>query len=134
MVHVGRLSSACTETASALWSGPSSRRGSQEVAMSRYAALLVVPLIVGILIAVTVLLINELRERRERRHTVLREARHLDDPDYATFSATSASDRKDALIASKSAGLQRATPSPPPLRIRRRCSRNFGGSGQRRRR
>src|SRR5215510_14281518 len=100
MVHVGRLSSACTETASALWSGPSSCRGSQEDVMSRYAALLVVPLIVGILIAVTVLLINELREWRERRHIVLREARCLDGPDYAMFSARSASDRKDRRIAS----------------------------------
>ena len=62
--------------------------------MSRYAAVLVVPLIIGVLIAVTVLLINELRDRRERRHTVLREARRLDGPDYATFSATSASDSK----------------------------------------
>ena len=35
-------------------SGPPNRRGSQEVAMSRYAAVLVVPLIIGILIAVTV--------------------------------------------------------------------------------
>jgi len=68
--------------------------------MSRYAALLVVPLIVGVLIAVTVLLINELRERRERRHTVLREARRLDGPDYATFSARSDADRKDRRIAS----------------------------------
>ena len=42
--------------------------------MSRYAAVLVVPLIVGILIAATVLLINVLRERRERRDTALREA------------------------------------------------------------
>jgi len=39
--------------------------------MSRYAAVLVIPLIVGTLIAVTVLLINGLRERREQRHTVL---------------------------------------------------------------
>jgi len=68
--------------------------------MSRYAALLIAPLIVGVLIAVTVLLINELRERRERRHTVLREARHLDDPDYATSSARSDADRKDRRIAS----------------------------------
>jgi hypothetical protein len=60
-----------------------------------------VPLIVGILIAVTVLLINGLRERRERRHTVLREARRLDSLDYAaTLSARSASDGKDRRIAS----------------------------------
>jgi len=62
--------------------------------MSRYAALLVVPLIAGVLIAVAGLLINELRERRERRHTVLREARRLDGPDYATFSAESDADGK----------------------------------------
>ena len=68
--------------------------------MSRYAALLVVPLIAGVLIAVAGLLINELRERRERRHTVLREARRLDGPDYATFSARSDADRKDRRIAS----------------------------------
>ena len=68
--------------------------------MSRYAAVLVVPLIVGILIAVTVLLINGLRERRERRHTVLGEARRLDGLDYATLSARSASDGKDRRIAS----------------------------------
>ena len=68
--------------------------------MSRYVAVLVVPLIVGILIAVAGLLINELRDRRERRHTVLREARRLDGPDYATFSARSAADRKDRRIAS----------------------------------
>ena len=68
--------------------------------MSRYAAVLVVPLIVGILIAVTVLLIHGLRERRQRRHTVLREARRLDSLDYATLSARSASDGKDRRIAS----------------------------------
>jgi hypothetical protein len=67
--------------------------------MSRYAAILVVPLIVGILIAVTVLLINGLRERRERRHTALREARRLDSRD-ATFSARPDSDGNDRRIAS----------------------------------
>jgi hypothetical protein len=67
--------------------------------MSRYAAVLVVPLIVGILIAATVLLINGLRERRERRDTALREARRLDSPDYATFSARLASDDKGRRIA-----------------------------------
>ena len=44
------------------------------------------------LIAVTVLLINALREWRERRDTVLREARHLDSRDYATFSGRPAFD------------------------------------------
>ena len=67
--------------------------------MSRYAVLLVVPLIVGILIAVTVLLINGRRERRERRHTALREARRLDSRDDATFSARPTSDGKDQRIA-----------------------------------
>jgi hypothetical protein len=55
--------------------------------MSHYAAVLVVPLIVGVLIAVTVLLINGLRERRERRLTALCEARRLDSLDDATLSA-----------------------------------------------
>ena len=68
--------------------------------MSRYAAVLVVPLIVGILIALTVLLINALRERRERRDTALREARRLDSPDHGTFSGRPASDGKDRRIAS----------------------------------
>jgi hypothetical protein len=68
--------------------------------MSRYAAVLVVPLIVGTLIAVTVLLINGLRERREQRHAVLREARRLDDLDCATFSAKPTADDKDRRIAS----------------------------------
>jgi hypothetical protein len=68
--------------------------------MSRYAAVLVVPLIVGILIAVPLLLINGLRERRERRRTALREARRLDRLDYATFCARPASDGKDRRIAS----------------------------------
>ena len=55
--------------------------------MSRYAAVLAMPLIVGFLIAVTVLLINELRERSQRRRTALRQARRLDSLEYATFSA-----------------------------------------------
>ena len=68
--------------------------------MSRYAAVLVVPLVVGILIAATILLINRLRERRERRYAALREARRLDSLDYATFSARLASHGKDRHIAS----------------------------------
>jgi hypothetical protein len=68
--------------------------------MSRYAAILVVPLVIGILIAVTVLLVNGLRERRDRRHAALREARRLDSQDYATFSGRPASDGKDRRIAS----------------------------------
>ena len=67
--------------------------------MSHYAAVLVVPLIVGVLIAVTVLLINGLRERRERRLTALCEARRLDSLDYATFSAKPASDDKGRRVA-----------------------------------
>ena len=43
--------------------------------MSRYAVILIVPLVVGSLIAVAVLLITGLRERRERNHLVLREAK-----------------------------------------------------------
>lgn len=62
--------------------------------MSRYAAVLVVPFIVGTLIALTVLLINALRERRERRDTALREARRSESRDYATFSGRPAFDGK----------------------------------------
>jgi hypothetical protein len=68
--------------------------------MSRYAAVLVVPLIVGTLIAAAVLLINGLRERREQRHAALREARRLDGPVHATFSAKPTPDDKDRRIAS----------------------------------
>jgi hypothetical protein len=68
--------------------------------MSRYAAVLAMPLIVGILIAVTVLLINELRERSQRRRRALREARRLDSLDYATFSTRPTSADKDRRIAS----------------------------------
>ena len=65
--------------------------------MSHYAAVLVVPLIVGILIAVIILLVNE---RCERRLTALREARRLDSLDDATFPARPASDGKTRRIAS----------------------------------
>lgn len=68
--------------------------------MSRYVVILIVPLIVGGLIAVTVLLANGLRERRERRRMALREARRLDSLNYATLSARPASDGKDRRIAS----------------------------------
>jgi hypothetical protein len=67
--------------------------------MSHYAAVLVVPLVVGVLIAVTVLLINGLRERRERRLTALCEARRLYSLDDATLSARLASDDKGRRIA-----------------------------------
>ena len=45
--------------------------------MSRYVVILIVPIAVGSLIAVAVLLINGLRERRERRDIELREAGRL---------------------------------------------------------
>jgi len=68
--------------------------------MSRYVVILIVPLVVGCLIAVAILLINGLREGRERKDMELREARRLDSPDYATFSARPASDGKDRRMAS----------------------------------
>jgi hypothetical protein len=68
--------------------------------MSRYAAILVVPLIFGALIAVGVLLVNELRERRERRDTALRETRRLNRLDDDAFSARPASDGEDRRMAS----------------------------------
>ena len=46
--------------------------------MIRYVVLLIAPLIIGALIAVAVLLINGLRERRERTRRELYEARRLD--------------------------------------------------------
>ena len=56
--------------------------------MSRYVVILIVPIAVGSLIAVAVLLINGLRERRERRDMELREADVLiNSRDYATLSA-----------------------------------------------
>jgi hypothetical protein len=71
-----------------------------EVAMSLYAAVLVVPLIVGILIAVAVLLVNGLRERREQTQWTLRDARRVDSRDHATRSAGRSSDDKGQRIAS----------------------------------
>ena len=68
--------------------------------MGHYAAVLAMPLIVGILIAVTILLTNELRERSQRRRRALREARRLDSLEYAMFSARPTSDDKDRRIAS----------------------------------
>src|SRR5207245_10957120 len=47
--------------------------------MSRYVVILIVPLVVGSLIAVAILLINGLRARRERKDMELREARRLID-------------------------------------------------------
>jgi len=45
--------------------------------MIRYAIVLAAPVVGGVLIAVAIILITELRERRERRRMALREARHL---------------------------------------------------------
>jgi len=68
--------------------------------MSRYVVILIVPLVVGSLIAVAVLLLNELRERRERKDMELREVRRLNSRDVARLSARSPSDGKDRRIAS----------------------------------
>jgi len=68
--------------------------------MSHYVVLLVAPVIIGSVIAVMVLLISGLSERRERRHMTLREARRRDSLDHAMLSARSASDGKDRRIAS----------------------------------
>jgi hypothetical protein len=68
--------------------------------MSRYVVILIVPLVVGSLIAIVVLLINELRERRERKDMELREARRVNSRDVARLSARSPSDGKDRRIAS----------------------------------
>jgi hypothetical protein len=65
--------------------------------MTRYAIFLVAPVVGGVLIAVAVLLISGLRERRERRRVELREARRLDG---ARLSARPAPDVKDRRIAS----------------------------------
>jgi len=51
--------------------------------MSRYVVILIVPLVVGGLIAVAVLLINGLRERRNLKDMELREARRLNSRDFA---------------------------------------------------
>ena len=68
--------------------------------MSRYVVILTVPLVVGSLIAVAVLLLNELRERRERKDMELRDSRRLNSRDVARLSARSPSDGKDRRIAS----------------------------------
>jgi len=60
--------------------------------MSRYVVLLLVPLVVGSLIAIAVLLINGLRERRSLKDMELREARRLNSRDFATLSARAPSD------------------------------------------
>ena len=68
--------------------------------MSRYVVILIVPLVVGSLIAVAILLINGLRERRERKDMELREARRLNTRDFAILSARSPSEGKGRRIAS----------------------------------
>ena len=69
--------------------------------MIRYVALLIGPLIIGALIAVAVLLINGLRERRERTRRELYEARRLDrEPSSTDLAARSAPEVRDRRIAS----------------------------------
>jgi len=69
--------------------------------MSHYIVILVVPVIVGSVIAVVVLLINGLRERRDQKDMALREARRLNSRDFARLSAGSPLvDGKDRRIAS----------------------------------
>ena len=67
--------------------------------MIRYVVLLIAPLIIGALIAVAVLLINGLRERRERTRRELYEARRLDREPSSTDLAA-APEVRDRRIAS----------------------------------
>jgi hypothetical protein len=66
--------------------------------MIHYIVLLIAPLVIGALIAVAVLLINGLRERRERTRGELYEARQLNRPstDLAARSAPEGRDRRIA--------------------------------------
>ena len=68
--------------------------------MSRYVVILLVPLVIGSLIAIAILFINGLRERRDQRDLELREARRLNSRDFARPSARSPSDGEDRRIAS----------------------------------
>jgi hypothetical protein len=69
--------------------------------MIRYVVLLIAPLVIGALIAVAVLLINELRERREQTRGELDEARRLDRaPSSTDLAARSAPEGRDRRIAS----------------------------------
>jgi len=68
--------------------------------MSRYVVILLVPLVIGSLIAIAILLINGLRERRDQRDMELREARRLNSRDFTKPSARSPSDGEDRRIAS----------------------------------
>ena len=65
--------------------------------MTGYALLLAAPVIAGVLIAVAVLVMNGLRERREQRRMALQEARRLD---RAPLGAQPTPDVKDRRIAS----------------------------------
>ena len=65
--------------------------------MLRYAIFLAAPVVGGVLIAVVVILITGLRERRERSRMALREARRRDG---APVSGKPAPDAKDHRIAS----------------------------------
>jgi hypothetical protein len=64
--------------------------------MIRYVVLLIAPFVIGALIAVAVLLINGLRERRERMRGELGEARWLDRaPSSTDLAARSGPERRD---------------------------------------
>ena len=65
--------------------------------MMEYALLLVAPIVAGVLIAVAILVMNGLRERREQRRLALQEARRLD---RAPLGAQPAPNVKDRRIAS----------------------------------
>jgi hypothetical protein len=66
--------------------------------MIRYVVLLIAPFVIGALIAIAVLLINGLRERRERTRSELGEATWLDrapsSTDRAARSAPEGRDRR----------------------------------------
>ena len=69
--------------------------------MIRYGVLLVAPLLIGSLVAIGVLLVNGLRERRERKRRELHEARRLERaPSFTDLATRSERDLKDRRIAS----------------------------------
>lgn len=68
--------------------------------MIRYAVLLVGPLIIGTLIAIGLLLISGLRERRERTRRELDEARRSERAPSTDRAAMAAHDLEDRRIAS----------------------------------
>lgn len=64
--------------------------------MIRYVVLLVAPFVIGVLIAVAILLINGLREHRERTRRELYDARRLDRaPSSTDLAARTASKVRD---------------------------------------